>query len=67
MCNKPTEVAHVEIRPADRAIAEMIGLNEKGLATFRGPLLPLAYIRPNDRYPHHGMHFLEKLRPAGVE
>ena len=29
----------------------MIGLNEKGLGTFRGPLLPLAYIRPNDRYP----------------
>jgi hypothetical protein len=29
----------------------MIGLSEKGPGTFRGPLLPLAYIRPNDRYP----------------
>jgi hypothetical protein len=61
-----TEAAHVAIRPADWAIAEMIGLNEKGLGTFRGPLPPLAYIRPNDRYPHHVMHFLDKLRPAWV-
>jgi hypothetical protein len=39
--------------PADWAFAEMIGLNEKGPGTFRGPLLPLAYIRPNNRYPYH--------------
>jgi hypothetical protein len=44
----------------------MIGLNEKGLGTFRGPLLPLAYIRPNDRYRHLGMHFLDELRPSRV-
>jgi hypothetical protein len=41
-----TEAAHVEIRSADWAIAEMIGLNEKGPRKVPRPLLPLAYIRP---------------------
>jgi hypothetical protein len=67
MCaSSSPKAAHVELLRR-WAIAEMIRLNAKGLGTFRGPLLPLAYIRPNDRYPHHGMHFSDKLRPTWVE
>jgi hypothetical protein len=46
------------------------GLAIVGPVQRKGPrnvprlLTPLAYIRPNDRYPPLGMHFLDRLRPA---
>jgi hypothetical protein len=60
------EAAHVELLRR-WAIAEMIRLNEKGPRNVPRPPLPLAYIRPNDRYSHLTMHFSDKLRRARVE